>query len=317
MMLEIKNKTEILKIFRTPYLLGICLAFFVVAGVWPSGFDASLYYLRYPPTNATVPVWVYFLTYPLSLVGWPLSWQILVVTSVLIISIVYAMRGNQRWWLVIASSAFIYNAWWGQIEVFSVIGLALSMLVLKKKIPSSWLGIAWLLMIIKPQVNYGLVVLFIWWIWRNQGARFLVPPTIVFISIVTLSFILFPGWLERLTTTLQNLQSGESNATLWPWGLIVWPMALLPIWTNPFTRMRLVAAATLLGSPYFTLHHCVTLLVLTDHPYGLLLSWIPFIMIIRTRDWGRYAWVIPIGILLIELARMGINHYKGKSWANG
>lgn len=314
-MLETKQFSEIKTIFHKPYLLGVTLAFFIVAGIWPGGFDASQYYLRYLPENATVPAWIYLITYPISLVGWPMSWQILVVLTVLTASLVYAMRGNQNWWLVIASSAFIYNAWWGQIEIFSIIGLALCMLVLGKKISPFWLGIAWLLMVIKPQVNYGLIILFIWWIWRNQGIKVLVLASISFLLVILITFLLFPGWLGRLINTLLTLQSGDANAAVWPWGLGAWLIALIPLKVKSDIRMRMVAASTLLGSPYFTLHHCTSLLVLTDHPYGLMLSWLPIIMITSTRDWARYAWIIPVGILAIDLLRVAVK-FKRNGFLN-
>lgn len=299
--LKTKKWREIKKILNNPYFIGVTLGFFIATRLWNAGYDASLYYLRYPPQNATVPIWIYYLTYPLSLVGWPLSWQIFVVISVILVSLVYALRGNHRWWLVVASSAFLYNAWWGQIEVFSVIGLALSLLIIDRRISIGWLGIAWLLMAVKPQVNYGMIILFLWWIWKTHGIKSLLLPSIIFLFVASTTVIIFPGWIDRLLITLKSLISGDANASVWPYGLLAWPLVILSRTSNFNTKIRMVAAATLLGSPYFTLHHCLTLLVLTDSPIGLILSWLPIVMIAITRDWSQFAWIIPLGIMFSDL----------------
>ena len=63
----------------------------------------------------------------------------------------------------------------------------------------------------------------------------------------------------------------------------------------------MVAAAALLGSPYFTLHHCLLVMLLCDYPAQLALSWLPMVMIFQTEDWAMYASIIPAGILLFDV----------------
>ena len=48
-------------LLKKPVFMGVLVAFFVIAGFWVrydqgAGSDALLYYLRYPPENATVPI---------------------------------------------------------------------------------------------------------------------------------------------------------------------------------------------------------------------------------------------------------------------
>jgi hypothetical protein len=292
---------QAVQVLRSPYLGGVILAFLVITRFWPAGFDAELYYLRWPPENATTPYWVYLITYPLSLIGWPLSWQVLVAATVIVASVFYAMRGNRRWWLVVASSPMLFNAWWGQVEIFTLLGLMVGLLVLQKKLHPAWLGVAWLLLSIKIQTNYGLILLFTYWFWREQGWRALAPGALIGAAALALTLVVWPGWIFKLFNVYGNTWFGFANASLWPYGLIAWPIALLPAPINSARRLRMVAAASLLGTPYFTLHHCLALMTLSDYPVGLALSWLPMLMIFQTRDWAMYAWVIPLGILALDL----------------
>jgi hypothetical protein len=291
--------------------MGVLIAFFVITLFWPAGFDASLFYLRSPPTNSTVPIWAYLITYPLSFLGWPLSWQILVIATVLLSSIVYLMRGNQNWWIVVASTPMLYNAWWGQVEIFSVMGLLLGLLILQRKIHPVWLGVVWLALSIKIQATYGVLILISVWFWRKRGIRAMLPGILLMFTIIGLTFILWPGWLSRLLTVYRTDELGFSYAALWPYGLIAWPIAIFARNPGPDQRLRMFASASLLGSPYFTLHHCLLLMVLTDdHPAALLFSWLPAIMIFQTRDWAQYAWVIPIGVIARDLYLMYRKQFK-------
>jgi hypothetical protein len=311
---------QALTVLRSPVLGGVIVAFFVITRFWQAGFDASLYYLRWPPENATTPYWVYLVTYPLSLIGWPQSWQVLATATIIVASVFYAMRGNRRWWIVVASSPMLYNAWWGQIEIFSLLGLALALVTLQKCVqaPSenlrvskgslrflstAWLGIAFLALAIKIQTNYGLILVLAWWTWRELGWRALIPAALVCAGVFALTLIIWPGWVSKLFSIYGQTEFGFANATLWPYGLIAWPLALWPVRMNPARRLRLVAAASLLGTPYFTLHHCLVLMTLTDYPVALILSWLPMTMISQTRDWAMYASVLPIGIMAIDLVK--------------
>jgi hypothetical protein len=292
---------QALGVLRSPYLGGVILAFLVITRFWSAGFDASLYYLRWPPENATTPYWVYLATYPLSWLGWPLSWQVLVVATIIVASVFYAMRGNRRWWLVVASSPMLFNAWWGQVEIFTLLGLATGLLVLEKKLHPVWFGAAWLLLGIKIQTNYGLILLFTFWFWRERGWRALLPAALLSTGVFALTLLIWPGWILRLFNVYGKTWFGFANASLWPYGLIAWPLALLPAPVDSSRRLRMVAAASLLGTPYFTLHHCLALMTLSDYPVVLAISWLPMLMIFQTRDWSMYAWVIPAAILAIDL----------------
>jgi len=295
------------RILASPYLGGVIIAFFAVTRFWPAGFDAQLYYLRTPPDNATTPAWVYLFTYPLSWLGWPLSWQVLATATIIVLAVFYAMRGNRRWWVVVFSAPSLYNAWWGQIEILSILGLAIALLALQKKLSPAWLGLTWLMLAIKPQINYGLILVLLLWCWHALGWRALLPGFSISLLLFGLTLMLWPGWIPRLIDVYRHTQLGLSKASVCPYGLLAWPLALLPVPMAPERRLRMVCAASLMGTPYFTLHHCVTLMALTDVPWALVLTWLPMVMIGYTRDWAMYAGVIPAGIFLYDLYQLYVS----------
>lgn len=290
------------RVLKSPALAGVTLAFFIIARFWPAGFDARLYYLRWPPPNATTPYWVYLITYPLSWLGWPLSWQVLIAATALTAALAYALRGNFRWWVVVLSSPLIFAAWWGQVEIFSLLGLILGVAALDRKMHPAWMGLAWLLLAIKIQSNYGLILLLAVWLTKYHGWRAFIPAGFVCASVFGLTLLIWPGWILRLLQVYGQTSFGFANASLWPWGLLAWPLVLLHHPRDGWGRLRTVAAASLLASPYFTLHHCLVLMILTDIPWQLLLSWLPMLMIVQTEDWSQYAWTIPLVILAVDFA---------------
>jgi hypothetical protein len=57
-----------------------------------------------------------------------------VAVTAILASLVYALRGNQRWWIVLLCSLMIFNNWWGQVEIFTILGIGIGLLLLNKKI---------------------------------------------------------------------------------------------------------------------------------------------------------------------------------------
>lgn len=297
---HLKSFKEASQIFKNPVLGGIILAFFIAVRVWSGGYDAQQYYLRWPPPDATTPYWVYLFTYPLSWLGWPLSWQVLVLCTAVIACFVYALRSNQHWWVILLCSPMVFNNWWGQIEVLSILGILIGLLLLEEKIPDGWIAAVWLLLGAKIQINYGLILLFTFWFYRKRGLKAFRPGLLVFAIEVGLTMVIWPFWPVRLISVYKVTQFGAANASRWPYGMIAWIPALLPIRMGASQRLRLTAAGSLLGTPYFTLHHCLGLLLLSDYAWQLPLSWLPIIMIYHTRDWSMYAWIIPLTILIYD-----------------
>jgi hypothetical protein len=198
----------------------------------------------------------------------------------------------------------IWNFWLGQIELFPTVGLMLSLLVWRRQAHPAWLGVAWLALAAKPQVGLGLIALLTWWICRDQGLKVMFPAGAAAAGILLLTTLLWPNWLMIWLTAIQEFTPTWWDASIWPYGLLAWPVALLPVSMKPQRRLRMIASATLLGSPFFAYYHCATLMTLVEHPIALLLSWIPVTGLLYLENWMRWGWVLPAAFLAIDFVEV-------------
>jgi hypothetical protein len=292
-----------------PYavLLGLAFGFGLAVRYLPGGYDAFTFYLRAPAPDTTAPAWVYLFTYPLSFLGWPLGWQVLTFLSVLAAGAAGLVWANNRWWIVLVTTPMLWNVWLGQIELFPVVGLLLTGLVLQKKLHPAWLGLSWLLLLTKPQVGLGVLLLQAQALWRQPELR---KPALLYgggvcVGLLGLTFAAWPGWLPNWLATMRAFTPTWWNAAVWPAGLLAWPLALVAAYkAEPLRQARLFSAAALLGSSYFALYHCTTLLSLTDSLVAVAVSWL--IVLIGNGQpelWMRWGWLLPASILVIDLAQ--------------
>ncbi len=305
--MALDSETSRRPILHGTIILGIALGSAIAVSYLPGGYDAFVFYLKYPDLDTTAPYWVYLLTYPISLLGWPLGWQVLSFLSVLAVGAAALVWGNQRWWIAMLSAPMVWNIWLGQIEIFPALGLLLAGLVIKKKLHPAWLGIAWLALATKPQVGLGLILFFTWWMAKDHGLKVLLPAGAAAAVILGITMILWPGWPYTWLATMRTFEPTWWNASIWPYGLVAWPLAILARPRDPVRRLRLFAAASLLGSPYFAMYHCLTLLALCQNPLYLLISWlVPLLGAVVPGGWMIWGWVLPISVFAIELASPGL-----------
>ena len=209
-------------------LVGMALGFAIVVAYLPGGYDALMFYLRPPFPESTAPAWIYLVTAPLSKLPWPLGWQILVFATLLSAGVASWVWGNTRWWLVACSAPMVWSIWLGQIEVFPLVGLVVGGLVLQRKIDSTWLGIACLALMTKPQVGYGILLFFLYRTWSDKdlGLQALLKALIPIAGVLVLTVLIWPEWPLNWLRTLREFQPTWWNAAVWPYGLLGWPVAL-------------------------------------------------------------------------------------------
>jgi hypothetical protein len=233
--------------------IGALVGFIALTLMMPGGDDGYNFYLRPYWSGATAPAWIFLVTAPSSPLLWPLRWTVLVVASVLVA--VWARRaiGDQRWWTLLFSHAFVVNLWMGQIEVFPIAGIGLTWLVIHRRIHPAWFGIAILALVTKVQVGAGLAVLFTFWIWREQGLRPLIWGAGAALTVLGITLIFYPSWPIRYFVALGELapQNQIWNASIFPIGLLTIPLAFYPGDIGKIRRARMVDCVTLLTSPYF------------------------------------------------------------------
>ncbi|MEE8356605.1 MAG: hypothetical protein V3R33_04775 [Anaerolineales bacterium] len=297
-------------------LLGIAIGYSISVSFLNGGYDALVYYLKSPFPETTAPAWVYLFTYPISLFGWPLSLSILTFISVIVVGAAAITWGNDNWWIALLSTPFIWNIYLGQIEFLPVIGLLLTSLFKQKKISSVWLGISWLALITKPHVGFGILFLQLLWILNKElKINDLIPPIILFSSLIFITYIFWPNWIEDWFTTLQTFRPNKSwNASIWPYGLLALPISIyFSRKESMLVKTRMLSSASLLASPYFSLYHCTTLFTITDSILVFIVSWaIVFIGNGIPDKWMRWSWLVPLTVLLIDLLKIYTHSINNK-----
>jgi len=288
---------------RSFLLLMAMAAGFAIAGSFlPGGYDAVNFFFRPPRADTVVPAQAYLFTVPLSWLGWPYSWQALIFLTVISTGIAAMVWGNRNWWFAVFSAPMLWNIWLGQIEIFSIVGLLVAALLIKRRVHPAWVGLMWLLFSVKLQVGLGPLVLVSWWVWRDRGLKALLWGFPVAGLAFLFTFVFWPDWIHRWLVSLQVVHPNPTwVAAIWPYGLAFIPLAVLPRVDSRRKRLRMVAAATLLASPYFTLYHCSTLLVLVSSPLAFLLSWaLVYPASALSETWRMWGWVLPATILLAD-----------------
>lgn len=283
-------------------LIAVATGFAIAGSFLSGGFDAFHIYLRSPRTDTVVPAQAYLFTVPLSWLGWPYSWQTLIFFTVMGTGIAAMAWGNRNWWVAVFSAPMLWNIWLGQIELFSIAGLLVAAFLIKKRVHPAWIGLMWLLFSVKLQVGLGPLILVSWWVWRDRGFKALLWGLPVAGLAFLLTFVFWPDWVHRWLISLQVVHPNPAwVAAIWPYGLAFIPLAVLPRVADRKKRLRMVAAATLLASPYFTLYHCSTLLVLVSSPLAFLLSWaLVYPSSLLSDTWRMWGWVLPATILLAD-----------------
>jgi hypothetical protein len=287
--------------------LGIVIGYSLAIGLMPGGYDALLNFLRFPFDDTTAPAWVYLVTAPLGYIPWPLRWMLWMAVTLVAARWAHRVLGGQRWWIALFSLPMLWNLWLGNLEVFSILGVGLGFLVLQKKLHPFWWGIGLLALATKPQVGLGILILVSWWIWREQGVRSLAWGGVSALLVLAVTILIWPGWIPKWIHAVITLYPTWWNGSIFPYGLVAWPLALMPVKISKNQRLRMVAAANLLGSPYLALYHCTTLMITTERASALVTSWVLLAAgWLFTRDWMKIAWLLPAFILLLD----GVDVYR-------
>ena len=257
------------------------------------GWDLINQYSHYA-ANAPTPVWVWLIMSPLGWLPYPLTWYVWTAISIVIVTACAKVFGVKRWWLVPLSGAAMFNLWLGQIEALVLLGVALGWLVTQRRLHPALMGVAWLLMALKPQVAALPALLFAYWLWKERGWKAIASGACVSIAIIGTSLALFPAYPSDIIHTMRAYIPPSSNASVFPFGLAALPLIAWP-GLDQLTRLRVALAVNLLCSPYILLYHTMTLLAVVGNPALMLLSWLPIGPFIYLAS------IIPIAYLTIVI----------------
>ena len=259
------------------------------------GWDLVWQYSHYV-ADAPTPVWVWLIMSPLGWLSYPLMWYVWTAISIMIVTACAKVFGVKFWWLVPLSGAAMFNLWLGQIEALVLLGMTLGWFVMQRKLHPALMGVAWLLMALKPQVAALPALLFAYWLWKERGWKVVASGAGVSVAIIGASLALFPAYPHDIMHTMRTYIPPSSNASVFPFGLAALPLIAWP-GLDRITRLRVALAANLLCSPYILLYHTTTLLAVVGNHALMLLSWLPigpFIYLVS---------IIPAAYLIVVIFR--------------
>jgi len=287
----------------SPLLLGVLIGLIGMTAILPGGYDGWLYYFNPWYSRTTAPAWVHGFLAPLTILPpypAPFRWMVVVILTALSIRLAIMVFGG-RWIWVIFSVPFLWTIWLGQIEFITVISLILGWWAVHRKVHPIGLGVAMVGLLTKFQVGGGVVVLFCLWLIIEKRWRDLIWAGITICLILIATFIVYPNWVGLWLESLRILNpSGRFfDSSIFPIGILAWGVAILPISMTRMRRLRLVASATLLGSPYFANYHCITLLSASSNRWYWFVSWLTVVPMVLWNN-QRFAWIMPLVVLLRE-----------------
>ncbi len=260
--------------------LGVSCGFSAAAFLLPGGLDAYIFFFRDWYPQAPTPAWLYLFTAPIGLLPWPFSWALWTAITVIGLGLTNLfITQKSRWWIALLSPALLYDFWLGQSEILGVFGLLIGVAVVRRKIPGLWMGLAWILLLTKPQTGLAAAVLFAFWLLYDRRWRDLLLSGIPALGIIGACFFFWPTWLvDWINFMLVFTSTQYKNASVGWVGLLALIPLLISGRGSRERQLRMFLAAGLLVSPYLRLYHCVVLQSTEDRPSIGLITWAIFLI---------------------------------------
>jgi hypothetical protein len=158
---------------------------------------------------------------------------------------------------ILLSAHLCWILWWGQIEGWGVLGLALGWLALQKK---AWplMALALAMSAFKPQIA-GVPAFALWW-WSGSDRWKSLTAMLALLAFSIWVWGPWPVWYwQEIFGFVGNQHHGPWNASLGVWALPLFvPALLMPL--NRLQRLLAIAATANLISPYMPYYSTIILL---------------------------------------------------------
>lgn len=245
------------------------------------------------------PSYVLFLFLPLSLFPVKLGTAMIVGITIVAILATARLTGANEW-LMLCSYPALYVLKMTQIDGLVLLGVAIGAWAVKNQKPY-WQGVSTLLLCLKPQAGF---VLAMYYLWRQRNWKALVVSAVVIaISFACFGFWLWP-WFQKILVSGSDFVRAGNSIGLFPYGLVLIPVALLaPGYTNCQRYIALVAAS-ILASPYAGYHSLLASMAFPLPNWLYILLFVPLVYPI-----GWLSIIAPIGIVLYP----AINYFVQKN----
>ncbi len=160
--------------------------------------------------------------------------------------------------LVLLSGQMMWLLWWGTVEGWGILGLAIGWYALQRK---SWplMFLALVISSFKPQGNFVPVLMLWWWLGKDRW-KALAAGVVLFL----LSLVIWGPWpmwyLQGLSIFVNDRHTADWNISI---GLVALPLFIPALLTPLDKEKRLIAlcATSYLVSPYMPYYSSLPLLV--------------------------------------------------------
>jgi len=270
------TKDALLRILWWAIAIGIVIGFGInfVNGI--SGFDWFVFY--YPQAHQVDsvrllnPLWIYFVIWPIAQFPIQVSYVLFLLLNLGMFWVGAEFTKSKRFFLLLSFPVF-WILWFGQLDGFVLFGTALGLKALESKKPTL-MGIAILLLLVKPHIGGPLAVLF--FLWSPKRDTLLTILLALILSMIAWGWEWPLSWVkDMLTIPEENYVYQGTNISLYPYGLLAWFALLIP--KSPIDKVKVALSATLLSVPYAASYSILPLLVLPLPWWVYILGSAPFI----------------------------------------
>jgi hypothetical protein len=285
-----------------------------------SGFDfVTAYYPQARNGGASIisaqevyrnPAWVLFIMTPISWLPVRVAFLVFNLINLGCIWVACRLTGVNRY-LVLLSFPALWIFWYGQMDGFVMLGAALGWWAVNAGCDPArkpyWLGLAFLLLLSKPHLGAPLAAIYFFW---SRDWRTLALMGAVFLASLAIWGIGWPAaWLNTLFSLARSYPVGKdvldlrSNISLYPYGLMAWLAALIPM--PRLEKIITVFSATIVSVPYAPTYSLLSLLVFPIPAWAYIFSSAPVVFgpagywITTLAPLGCLAWLSVKNMLIL------------------
>lgn len=172
-------------------------------------------------------------------------------------------------WLLLCSFPACWLLWFNQLDGLVLLGVILGYIAIVRDKPLLQ-GAATLLLLIKPHIGAPLAL---YYLWRQRHYQAFIVSGIA----ISGSFVLLGFWpVAYIQALIGQANNGyilshfaQENVSLYPWGLLLWPVAFIPMGLD--RKILAILAITMLSSPYMPSYSLVSLMAFPMPIWGYLL----------------------------------------------
>jgi len=242
------------------------------------------------------PPYILFLFYPLSILPPRIGGVILALINLVCLFAASRITGANKWLLLLSFPALIVTTF-GQIDGLVALGAVIGSVAVRKN-SGLLLGLAFLLLGLKPQVGCVLVIVYLVWMLSEGHCLDAGIATGVCVGVVGLSFLAFgfwlPDWINKIVVSI--ITGGDEFTSfeigLFPFGLVALAGSLC------FARedVPAILTGTLLASPYAGYYSLVSALAFPLPWFVYCLTWLPVFLPTKMG-----VLVAPIAVILVGI----------------